>query len=68
MGRPHDTEAKVFTFAFKAPIFLYLGIGCKLPKNEMGSSKESARALFGQVDTYAAKACLSSRRGLDKDL
>ena len=30
----------------------------------MGSSKESARALFGQVDTYAAKACLGSGRGL----
>lgn len=25
--------AEVFTSAFKAPIFLYLGIGCTLPKH-----------------------------------
>ena len=25
--------AEVFTSAFKAPVFLYLGIGCTLPKH-----------------------------------
>lgn len=70
MGRPHGIKAEVFTAAFKAPVLLHPGIGCQLPENEMGSSEENARALIllGQVDTYAAKACSGSERGLGRDL
>lgn len=70
VGRPCGIAAEVFSFPFSAPVLLLFGLGCRLPGKEMGSREGNARALIllGQVDTYAAKACWGSGRGLGRDL